>query len=122
MCGKQFQDADFYMCLNSNQTRDNNNKHTTNPPRIIIQIYRHAMRGLRHTLVRPRRPVVATDHRIWINGIIFADGVLGVVEAKRGHGAKNDVISRRGRESDDDIDSDRIHPQDREVLNDDTPV
>ncbi len=120
MCGKQFQTADFYMCLNCNQTRDNNNnygQHTTNPPRIIVP-----MRGLRHTLVQPRRPVVATDNRIWINGIIFAEGFVGVVEAKPRHSAKKDVISARGREINDDIASDQIHPHDREVVNDETSV
>ena len=51
---------------------------------------------------------------------------MGVVKAKPRHGAKNNVISMRGRESDDDIDyvidSDRIHPHDREVLNNNTPI
>ena len=63
---------------------------------------------------------MATVHRIWNNGIIFSEGVGGVVEAKPRHGAKNnDVVSMRGSESDDDIDSDRIQPHDREVLLDD---
>jgi len=40
-----------------------------------------------------------------------------VVEAETRHGAKNnDVVSMRGSESDDYIDSDRIQPHDREVL------
>ncbi len=47
---------------------------------------------------------------------------MGVVEAKPRHSAKKDVISMRGRESNDDIDSDRIHPHDREVVNNDTSV
>ena len=63
---------------------------------------------------------MATVHRIWNIGIIFSEGVGGVVEAETRHGAKNnDVVSMRGSESDDDIDSDRIQPHDREVLLDD---
>ena len=59
---------------------------------------------------------MATVHRIWNIGIIFSEGVGGVVEAKPRHGAKNNDVVR---ESDDDIDSDRIQPHDREVLLDD---
>ena len=44
------------------------------------------------------------------------------VKAKPRHDVKNTVVSMRGRESNDYIDSDWIHPHDREVILDDSPV